>query len=39
MEPVTTTEKEVWTAPTIKKMDIEETAVGDGPQFDGADFS
>ena len=37
MEPVN--EKETWTAPTIKKMDIEETAVGDGLNADGTDFS
>jgi hypothetical protein len=26
-----------WTRPTIRKMDIEETAVGDPPGTDGAD--
>ncbi len=28
-------EKETWTAPVLKKMDIAETAFGLGPQFDG----
>jgi hypothetical protein len=28
-------EKETWTPPVLKKMDIEETAFGIGPQFDG----
>jgi hypothetical protein len=29
--------KKEWTDPTLKKMDIEETALGDPPEFDGAD--
>ena len=36
---VETSEKETWTQPTLKKMDIEETAFGDGTNIDGTDFS
>jgi hypothetical protein len=28
-----------WKKPTLKKMDIEETAFGDGLNADGTDFS
>lgn len=27
-------EKQTWTPPTLKKMDIEETAIGQGPNMD-----
>jgi hypothetical protein len=31
------TEKETWTEPNLKKMDIEETALGGGLEDDGPD--
>ncbi len=31
-------EKSTWTSPTVEEIDIaEETMIGDGPTFDGAD--
>jgi hypothetical protein len=40
MNPVESlSEKEVWTTPVLKKLDIEETAFGDGLNADGTDFS